>query len=85
MNTLSLCTRSHTSAPESSLMEQLESHTRIHGWIWSAGENQNGFWCEIFTPTSVQVFQGTSLEEALQIALCHINNVSSQPWATSTN
>ena len=68
MNILSLCTEP-TFTPESSLMDQLEQHTHMLGWIWSAGESQNGFWCEIFTPEEVQVFQGSSLEEVLNLAL----------------
>ena len=68
MNILSLCTEP-TFTPESSLMDQLEQHTHMLGWIWSAGENQHGFWCEIFTPEEVQVFQGASLEEVLNLAL----------------
>ena len=68
MNTPSLCTAPDFS-PDHSLMDQLELHTRTLGWIWSAGENRQGYWCELFTPKEVQVFQGSSLEQVLHLAL----------------
>ena len=74
MNTLSLCTKP-TFAPEAPLMDQLEQYTRSLGWIWSAGENQKGFWCEIFTPQEVQVFQGSSLDQVLHYALHYITKI----------
>ena len=68
MNTLSLCTAPNSN-PEPPLMEQLDLHTHARGWIWSAGENKQGFWCEIFTPTEVRLFQGVSFDEVLDLAL----------------
>lgn len=72
MNTLSLCTHTPNPFQESSIMEQLEQHTLALGWIWSAGEHQQGFWCEIFTPKETLLFEGMSLMEALLLALKYI-------------
>ena len=72
MNTLSLCTQIPNPSQESSIMERLEQHTLALGWIWSAGEYQQGFWCEIFTPGEILLFEGTSLQETLLLALKHI-------------
>lgn len=77
MNTPSLCTASHC-YPDDSLMDQLELHTRTLGWIWSAGENLHGYWCELFTPKEVQVFQGSSLEQVLNLALHNTTKMSAR-------
>ncbi len=69
MNTLSLCTHTPSISQESSIMDLLERHTLALGWIWSAGERAQGFWCEIFTPKEVLLFEGSSLKEALLLAL----------------
>ena len=53
-------------------MEQLEQHTLALGWIWSAGEHQQGFWCELFTPKETLLFEGISLMETLLLALRYI-------------
>ena len=71
MNQLSICTQNPHLALEYPLMDQLEQHTRFLGWIWSAGEDQKGFWCEIFTPKEVRLFQAISLEQVLQLALSY--------------
>tara|TARA_B100000683_G_C12312582_1_gene482990 strand:+ start:410 stop:640 length:231 start_codon:yes stop_codon:yes gene_type:complete len=76
MKTLSLCTYEPALSSEYSIMDLMEQHTLMRGWIWSAGEHQQGFWCEIFTPKETLMFEGSSLTEALHLALKYMKRMS---------
>lgn len=72
MSTLSLCTSATISISESSIMEELEQYIYLLGWIWSAGEDQHGHWCELFTPEETKLFRECSLRKVLECAVQYI-------------
>ena len=70
MNIVSLYTE-----PESSydgLLATLDDITLHMGWIWSAGEDNDGFWCELFTMKECALFRGESLIHVLKQVIEHI-------------
>ena len=69
MNPISLHTPTEATTPEASMMEELAKNILILGWIWSAGEDQYGHWCELYTPQENMLFRGSSLQHVLSLAL----------------
>ena len=64
MHVVSLYTESESAYD--GLLATLDDIAQHMGWIWSAGEDQEGFWCELFTMKECAIIRGESLVHVLK-------------------
>lgn len=71
MNLISIHTQNNTT--DDSLLNDLHTLSQKMGWIWSAGQDQDGFWCELFTVQEYAIIRGETLFSVLRKMMEHIH------------
>ena len=72
MNTFSLYAEQDTCTTKNALLFSLDEITGRMGWVWGAGEDQQGYWCTLYTSTEMKTFRASSLLSVIQKTIAHI-------------